>query len=159
MQVIAEDLHCTAVRVSGGDPERLSIAARHAAAVGLEMWFSPHPCELTTAQMQPYYLGCAERAEQLRRDGATVVMVAGCELSLFTRGYLPGDTFSARVQTLTGSAEQGPTTRPSLERITAWATCATRATRSSRSQSSRPASLMPWSSPRAWSWPDGYRPG
>jgi len=26
MQVIADDLHCTAVRVSGGDPARLSVA-------------------------------------------------------------------------------------------------------------------------------------
>jgi hypothetical protein len=28
LRVIAQDLHCAAVRISGGDPERLSVAAR-----------------------------------------------------------------------------------------------------------------------------------
>ncbi|WP_127357110.1 hypothetical protein [Actinacidiphila soli] len=35
MRIIADDLHCTAVRVTGGDPERLSVAAEYAAAAGL----------------------------------------------------------------------------------------------------------------------------
>ena len=43
LRIIAEDLHCTAVRISGGEPERLSIAARHAAEAGLEVWFAPRP--------------------------------------------------------------------------------------------------------------------
>jgi hypothetical protein len=50
MRVIARDLHCTAVRISGGDPGRLSIAGELAAAEGLEVWFAPFPCELTTDQ-------------------------------------------------------------------------------------------------------------
>jgi hypothetical protein len=40
MGVIAQDLHCTAVRVSGGDPVRLSVAAAAAKAEGLEVWFT-----------------------------------------------------------------------------------------------------------------------
>ncbi|MET7335003.1 hypothetical protein [Nonomuraea sp. NPDC005650] len=28
MRIIADDLHCNAVRITGGDPERLTIAAR-----------------------------------------------------------------------------------------------------------------------------------
>ncbi|WP_244943501.1 hypothetical protein [Streptomyces inhibens] len=36
MAVIAGELHCDAVRISGGDPERLSIAAACAAEAGLE---------------------------------------------------------------------------------------------------------------------------
>ena len=39
MRVIRDDLHCNAVRISGGDPKRLEIAATHAAAAGLEVWF------------------------------------------------------------------------------------------------------------------------
>jgi hypothetical protein len=100
MRIIVDDLHCTAVRVTGGDPERLSIAAEYAAAAGLEIWYSPFPCEMTEEQMLPYFADCADRAEALRRDGATVVLATGCELSLFARGYLPGDTFSDRMQTL-----------------------------------------------------------
>jgi hypothetical protein len=46
MAVIADDLHCDAVRVSGRNVERLSVAARHAADAGLEVWFSPFPVDL-----------------------------------------------------------------------------------------------------------------
>jgi hypothetical protein len=40
IRVIARELGCTAVRVTGGDPERIGVAARAAAAEGLEVWFS-----------------------------------------------------------------------------------------------------------------------
>ncbi|GAA4205526.1 hypothetical protein [Microbispora amethystogenes] len=92
MRVIAGELHCTAVRITGGHPERLGVAARHAAEAGLEVWFSPFPCELTTGELAPFFAECAERAEELRRDGARVVLVTGCELSVFAAGFLPGET-------------------------------------------------------------------
>jgi hypothetical protein len=47
MQVIAGDLHCTAVRITGSDPDRLTIAGEHAAEAGLEVWFAPFPRDLT----------------------------------------------------------------------------------------------------------------
>lgn len=100
MGVIARDLGCNAVRVTGGDPERLSTAAAHAPAAGLEVWFSPFPCELTNEEMLPYFVDCADRAEALRRAGAEFVLVTGCEISVFARGYLPGDTFNDRMHTL-----------------------------------------------------------
>ncbi|REK87622.1 hypothetical protein DY245_25790 [Streptomyces inhibens] len=106
MRIIAEDLHCSAVRITGGDPDRLTTAAIHAAAAGLEVWYSPFPCEMTNQQMLPYFAHCAEQAEQLRRDGADVVLVTGCELSLFAAGYLPGDTFSARIPVLAGPGRE-----------------------------------------------------
>ena len=34
LQIIADDLHCTAVRVSGSYPARLTVAGEHAAAAG-----------------------------------------------------------------------------------------------------------------------------
>ncbi|MFF3869860.1 hypothetical protein [Micromonospora sp. NPDC001898] len=101
MRVIREDLHCTAVRVTGGIPERLEIAARHAADVGLEVWFSPFTCDLTTDELLDVLADCAERAEGLRRRGAEVVLVAGAELTLFTKGFLPGDTLAERLDALT----------------------------------------------------------
>ncbi|MGV9341401.1 hypothetical protein [Streptomyces sp. NPDC003688] len=100
MRVIAHDLGCNTVRITGGDPERLSTAAGHAAAAGLEVWFSPFPCEMTNEQMLPYFVDCADRAEALRRAGAEVVLVTGCEISLFAVGYLPGETFNDRMHTL-----------------------------------------------------------
>lgn len=106
MRIIAEDLHCTAVRVSGGDAERLSAAARCAAEAGLEVWFAPFPCELDRAQLLPFFADCAERAEEIRRTGAEVVFVTGCELTLFAHGFLDGADSYARINTLmTGGPE------------------------------------------------------
>jgi hypothetical protein len=100
MQVIARDLGCTAVRISGGRPERLSVAAELAAAEGLEVWFAPFPCELTTEQLAPLFADCADRAERLRQAGANVVLVTGCELSLFAAGFLPGGTSFERIASI-----------------------------------------------------------
>ncbi|MFB6440719.1 hypothetical protein ACFCVY_28745 [Streptomyces sp. NPDC056411] len=101
MAVIAERLHCDAVRISGGDPERLGIAAEHAAAAGLEVWFAPFPVDLTTEELRPFFADCAERAEALRAGGAEVVFVAGCELSAFCAGFIPGDTYGDRLRAMT----------------------------------------------------------
>jgi hypothetical protein len=101
MRVIRADLHCTAVRLTGGDPVRLEIAATHAAAVGLEVWFCPFTCDLTTDALLDLLADCAERAERLRRKGAAVVFVTGSEVSLVTKGFLPGDTLTERIALLT----------------------------------------------------------
>jgi hypothetical protein len=67
--IIRDDLGCNAVRVIGGDPERLELAASCAAELGLEIWFSPYPLELTTGELLSLFADCAERAERLRRRG------------------------------------------------------------------------------------------
>jgi hypothetical protein len=100
IQVIAAELHCTAVRISGADPDRIAAAGELAAAAGLEVWFAPFPCELPLDVTRDLLLDCADRAEALRRDGAEVVLVTGCELSLFGAGFVPGDTFADRVPNL-----------------------------------------------------------
>ena len=38
MRLIRDDLHCGAVRLTGGDVDRLELAATHAAEAGLEVW-------------------------------------------------------------------------------------------------------------------------
>ncbi|HEX6676365.1 MAG TPA: hypothetical protein VF486_15225 [Actinomycetes bacterium] len=98
--IVRDDLHCNAVRVTGGDPARLELAATCAADLGLEVWFSPYPLELTTEEMLALFADCAERAERLRRRGAEVVFVAGAELSLMNKGFLPGDTLEQRLELL-----------------------------------------------------------
>jgi hypothetical protein len=103
LQVIAQELHCTSVRISGADPERIEIAARLAADAGLEVWFAPFPCELSREDTATILLDCAERAEKLRQSGAEVVLVTGCELSLFGAGFVPGYTFAERIPNLFSS--------------------------------------------------------
>jgi hypothetical protein len=100
LRIIRDDLHCTAVRVIGGDPERLEFATRQAADLGLEVWFSPYPLDLNTDEMLSLFADCAERAERLRERGGEVVLVIGAELSLMNRGFLPGDTFEERLDGL-----------------------------------------------------------
>ncbi|KPC65944.1 hypothetical protein [Streptomyces chattanoogensis] len=101
MTVIADELHCTAIRISGGHPERLSTAARYAAEAGLEVWFAPFPVDLGPAELLPFFAECAERAEAVRAGGAEVVFVAGCEMSAFCDGFIPGETYGERLRAMT----------------------------------------------------------
>ena len=100
LAIIRDDLHCTAVQVIGGDPERLELAGRCAAELGLEVWFSPYPLELAPAGILSLFTDCAERAERLRAGGAEVVFVAGVELSIMNREFLPGGTVDERLKLL-----------------------------------------------------------
>lgn len=97
MRIIREDLHCTAVRITGGDPDRLEVAATYAAEAGLEVWFCPFTNGLTQDALLELLSDCAERAERLRRNGAEVVFLTGSEVSLFTIGFFPGDTLEERL--------------------------------------------------------------
>src|SRR5262249_8755083 len=92
LRIIRDDLHCNAVRLIGNDLDRLEVTAEEAAALGLEVWFSPYPMELDPQEILELLADGAARAERLRRRGAAVVFVAGAELSLFNKGFLPGDS-------------------------------------------------------------------
>jgi hypothetical protein len=100
LAVIARDLHCDAVRISGGDPDRLRVAATAAAALGLEVWYAPFPVDRPPAAMLALLAECASDAEALRRGGAEVVFVAGCEITAFCPGFIPGDTYLDRMRTM-----------------------------------------------------------
>jgi len=108
MRIIRDDLHCTAVRITGGNPDRLEIAARHAADAGLEVWLCPFTNGLTQDELLALLADCAERAERLRRGGAAVVLLTGSELSLFTRGFLPDGTLAEKQALLTDPARLRP---------------------------------------------------
>ena len=97
LEIIRDDLHCTAVRLIGNDLDRMESAARCAADLGLEVWFSPYPMELGPEELLDMFADGAERAERIRRGGAAVVFVAGGELSLFNEGFLPGGSLQERV--------------------------------------------------------------
>ncbi len=100
LEIIRDDLHCTAVRVIGGDPERIDLAAGLAVDRGLEVWFSPYPLETEADAMLALFADCATRAECLRARGGEVVFVTGAELSLMNPGFLPGDTTDERLALL-----------------------------------------------------------
>ncbi|MCG8921237.1 hypothetical protein [Lentzea sp. CC55] len=106
LTVIRDDLHCNAVHLVGGDPERLERAAGIAAGLGLEIWFSPYPLELTPAEVLELFTDCARRAERVRQRGAEVVFVTGVEVSIMNPGFLPGDDVGQRLGHLLGRPER-----------------------------------------------------
>jgi hypothetical protein len=106
LAIIRDDLHCNAVQVVGGDPDRLERAARCAAELGLEVWFSPSPLELTPSGIVSLFTDCAARAERLRQAGAEIVFVAGVELTIMNRGFMPGETQQERLSRLLGDPDR-----------------------------------------------------
>ena len=132
MAVIADDLHCDVVRISGRDGERLSTAARLAADAGLEVWFAPFPVDLPPGQLMPFLTDSAQRAEAIRESGAEVVFIAGCEISAFCGGFLPGDTYKDRLQAMaTADLEFWMSLGPVHERLNTFLADAAAAVRSS----------------------------
>jgi hypothetical protein len=105
LEIIRDDLHCTAVQITGGDADRLEVAAGIAADLGLEVWFSPYPLELTTDEILSLLVDCAQRAERIRAAGAEVVFVAGVEMSLMNRGFTTGEDLDERLSRLFADPE------------------------------------------------------
>jgi hypothetical protein len=100
MEVVARDLHCTAVRISGGDPARIAMAAEYALGEGLEIWFAPFPTDMSADELVPHFAACAVRAEALRKQSPQVVFVLGCEMSLYNSGFVPGANYIERIQAM-----------------------------------------------------------
>ncbi|GAA1595248.1 hypothetical protein [Actinoplanes couchii] len=104
LHVIREELHCDAVRITGGVQDRLELTARLAADAGLEIWYCPFTYNLDRDELMAFVLDGAERAERLRRDGASVVYLAGSEISMMTNGFLPGRDLAERATLFTDPA-------------------------------------------------------
>lgn len=105
MQIIKKDLHCNAVRITGGDADRLEITAKLAANAGLEVWYCPFTCDLTIKELKNFLIDAAERAEQIRSTGAEVVFVTGSEVTLVTKGFFSDDKFDDRLLLLKDPAK------------------------------------------------------
>ncbi|MCM6778124.1 hypothetical protein NDR87_32045 [Nocardia sp. CDC159] len=112
LEIIANELRCDAVRITGGHVDRLKLAASLAAEAGLEVWLCPFVNEITEEQLLELLADCAKHAEALRIRGAEVVLAVGAELSLFLLGYVPGATLPERAARLFG-----PDGAPIRERI------------------------------------------
>ncbi|WP_040411856.1 hypothetical protein [Desulfosporosinus sp. OT] len=132
MQIINNDLHCNAVRISGQDVARLATASEYALQQGLEVWFSPAFVDANESEMLPYFVECAKAAEKLRLQYPKVVFVAGCELTFFMKGLVDGDTAFDRINTfmkpwrlLKSTVTKGPFNR----RLNAFLAKATKAVR------------------------------
>ena len=98
LEIIRDDLHCNAVRLCGHSLSRLSFAAEAALSQGLAVWFSPQLWNRTARGSVGYLMRAAERLEALReRWPDRVVLSVGWEVSLFSRGIIPGRSLAARM--------------------------------------------------------------
>ena len=98
LEIIAGDLHCTAVKIHGADLSRLGWAAQVALELGLETWLAPDLWDHDAEDTLTHVVGGARIAEELRRAyPGRVCLSVGGEFSLFMRGIVPGDTVPERI--------------------------------------------------------------
>jgi hypothetical protein len=99
MEIIKNDLHCTAIRISGQDADRLIAATEEALRQGLEVWLSPLLHDKDMKETLAGMLACAIAAEKLRQQWPRLVFVTGCELTIFTPDIMnvPGNTVLERL--------------------------------------------------------------
>lgn len=98
LEIIAGDLHCTAVRIQSADLPRLTWAAQVALELGLEVWLSPELWDHEAEDTLAHLVSAAAAADELwRAYPGRVFLSAGSELSLFMRGIIPGDTVPERI--------------------------------------------------------------
>jgi len=97
LEIIRNDLHCNAIRISGTDIDRLIVTAEDALKQGFEVWLSPHLHNKNQEETIAYTVNCASAAEDLRQRWPQLIFILGCELTLFMQGILPGDNFIERL--------------------------------------------------------------
>ena len=97
LQIIANDLHCTAVKICARDIARLVTASEAALEAGLEVWFSPELWNRSPAATLDHLGQAAAAAGKLHnRCPGRLVFSVGTELSFFMRGILDGATYQRR---------------------------------------------------------------
>ena len=97
LEIIRNDLHCNAIRISGTDVDRLIVTAEAALKQGLEVWLSPHLHDKDPEETLDYTVKCAAAAEKLRQRWPQLIFILGCELTWFMKGILPGRNFMERL--------------------------------------------------------------
>ncbi|HMH20172.1 MAG TPA: hypothetical protein VK563_00280 [Puia sp.] len=102
IELIRHELHCNAIRISGDDIGRIVTAAEIALATGLTVWFSPSLRYKNQDITLQHIIQGANAAERLRRQYPDIIFVAECELTLFTSGFVKGETGMDRMKRMFG---------------------------------------------------------
>jgi hypothetical protein len=101
MRIIRRELNCNAVRITGMEIGRLETAAHIAAEQGLEVWLSPMRHDADERETFDGVMRAARVCEELRKKhDVRVVLVIGCELSIFMAGLIPGNNAFERLALL-----------------------------------------------------------
>jgi hypothetical protein len=93
LQIIKDDLHCNAIRITSRDISRLTATAKDALEQGLEVWFSPVLWDETPESTLEYVTQAARVAESISQNSQDkMVFVLGGELTIFMRASWKGRT-------------------------------------------------------------------
>jgi hypothetical protein len=99
IEIIKNDLHCNAIRITGLDIKRLMVASEIALKQGLEVWLTPTVWNKKPDQTLADTETVAQSAEKLRREyPESLVLVVGGELTLFMQGIVEGKNVMERVR-------------------------------------------------------------
>ncbi|MGW9019504.1 hypothetical protein [Priestia megaterium] len=96
IKTIAHDLHANAIRIEGEEIGRLVTSAHIAHEAGITVFFNPWKMGATVEETRSYLAEAAEEAERLRLAGVKIVFVIGCELTIFSAGIFPGNSWAER---------------------------------------------------------------
>lgn len=107
MAMIRDELHANSVTVCGTDIERPTVYGGLAAEAGPHVWSQPRLIEGDAAATPAHLAATADATEGLRRRHAAVDLSVGCELTMFTSGFIPGDTYGERTAARCGSGWTG----------------------------------------------------
>lgn len=99
LEIIRDDLHCQAVRVSGTDVDTMIRAAEHALQDEMDVWLSPHYIDKPQEEMREGVRLCAEKAQFLQEKypDNEIVLLYGCEMVYFAEGFAEGATYAERM--------------------------------------------------------------
>lgn len=100
LRVIRDDLHCNSVALYGTDLDRLAQAAQAALGLDLHVVLQLRSIDQSRGSALAAIGQAAELAQALAPSGAIALNV-GCEMTLFSRGFLPGRNFMQRMMALT----------------------------------------------------------
>src|SRR5574338_734778 len=100
LHVIKNELHCNAVRIYGGDLEKLVECSEIAIKEGLMVWFSPRNINASLEDSLDYIMKCSAAAEDLRKISPGTVYVIGNEFSLDAKGFIKGEIVYERISNL-----------------------------------------------------------
>ncbi len=112
LEIIQQDLHCNAVRISGHSIERLMLATEAALKQGLEVWLSPLVYDRSQQETLDYIRACATEAERLRSAFSHLIFVLGCELTIFMQGIVEGKNVIERLPALKDAVKTGAHNKP-----------------------------------------------
>jgi len=101
MEVISGELQCNSVMILGTEPERLRKTAELAIQSGLNVWLQPRLFDGGGEETLNHLLEVAVAAEEHLLGETEVILVVGCELTIFLDGLMPGRTWSTRAKLLT----------------------------------------------------------